>query len=67
MQTQQKHVTQKQTIQHNNNQNYNIFKSHVTNNSMSYTKTLGFVGDILAVREKIFQRIRSTSNNKTSS
>jgi UDP-3-O-acyl-N-acetylglucosamine deacetylase len=34
------------------NQNYNVFRSHVSNNSISHTKTLGFVGDILAVREK---------------
>jgi hypothetical protein len=43
-------------------QNYNIFKSHTNKDSVLYIKILGFMGDILAVREKIFKSINSLNN-----
>lgn len=58
---QQKHTTQKLTI-HNNIQAEYIFNSYVNIDSMSYMKILRFMGDILAVRENIFKRMKSMSN-----
>ena len=39
-------------------QNYNIFKSHINNDCVSYIKILGFMREILAVREKNIQEYK---------